>query len=119
MCYAHETLNAQIYHYHTYSECLVPCTGESTLMGIAMDGFPIMGPGINPESGKPWCQSDMDICGGREDGNGNYAYYVTVDYPYFFQVTFALFLKDKVLRNTLLSINFQAPKMSGVSYLWV
>ena len=86
MCYAHETLNAKIYHYHTYSECLVPCTGDSTLMGIAMDGFPIMGPGINPDTGKPWCQSDMDICGGREDENGNYAYYVTVDYPYFFQV---------------------------------
>ena len=62
------------------------CTGESKLFGFALDGFPIMGPGINPETNMAWCQKDMDVCGGREDADGNYAYYVTVDFPYYLQV---------------------------------
>ena len=79
------TLLQDNYHYHVYSECLTPCTGESQIYGVALDGFPIMGPGINPETNMPWCQSDMDHCGGREDENGNYAYYITPDFPYSFQ----------------------------------
>ena len=74
-----------MYHYHTWSECLSPCTGESQLVGVALDGFPIFGPGINPETGLVWSQSDMDACGGRDDENGNYGYYTTVDFPYVFQ----------------------------------
>lgn len=35
----------------------------------------------------PWCQKDLDTCGGKEDADGNYAYYVTVDFPYHLQVS--------------------------------
>ena len=45
-------------------------------MGIAMDGYPIYGPGINPSTGQVWSQNDMDACGGQEI-EGKYAYYVT------------------------------------------
>ena len=84
LCYAHPARRGN-YHYHVFSECLTPCTGESELFGVALDGFPIMGPGINPDTNKPWCQSDMDVCGGREDNDGNYAYYATIDFPYYLQ----------------------------------
>ena len=50
-----------------------------------------MGPGINPETNMAWCQKDMDVCGGREDADGNYAYYVTVDFPYYLQVPVTTF----------------------------
>ena len=43
-----------------------------------------MGPGINPDTGFVWSQSDMDKCGGKEV-DGKYAYYTTVDFPYYFQ----------------------------------
>ena len=62
-----------------------PCSGESEIVGVALDGFPIWGPGLNPETGFVWSQSDMDVCGGREDTDGNYGYYVTVDFPYILQ----------------------------------
>jgi hypothetical protein len=84
LCYAHPA-RKQNYHYHVASECLSPCTGESEVIGVALDGFPIMGPGINPATGAAWCQADMDVCGGREDADGNYAYYTTVDFPYYLQ----------------------------------
>ena len=85
LCYAHPNGPGGMYHYHTWSECLSPCTGHSQLVGVALDGFPIFGPGINPDTGLVWSQSDMDACGGRDDGNGNYGYYTTVDFPYVFQ----------------------------------
>ena len=86
MCYAHPNGDrGSRYHYHVWSPCLSTCTGESELIGIALDGFPIYGPGINPETGKVWSQSDMDLCGGRQDKNGKYAYYTTVDFPYMLQ----------------------------------
>ena len=47
LCYAHPNGPNGMYHYHTWSECLSPCTGESQLVGVALDGFPIFGPGIN------------------------------------------------------------------------
>jgi len=84
MCYAHPQGTGK-YHYHVYSECVAPCSGESQLFGVALDGFPIMGPGINPDTNLPWCQTDLDICGGKEDDDGNYAYYITVDFPYTLQ----------------------------------
>ena len=46
------------------------------LIGIAMDGYPIYGPGINPATNEVWSQNDMDACGGQEI-NGKYAYYTT------------------------------------------
>ena len=85
LCYAHPNGAGGQYHYHVWSECLSPCTGDSALVGVALDGFPIYGPGINPDTGLVWSQSDMDACGGREDENGNYGYYVTVDFPYILQ----------------------------------
>ena len=86
MCYAHPNGDrGSRYHYHVWSPCLSTCTGESELIGIALDGFPIYGPGINPDTGKVWSQSDMDLCGGRQDKNGKYAYYTTVDFPYMLQ----------------------------------
>ena len=60
------------YHYHVHSPCLAPCQGASELVGFALDGFPIMGPGINPATGAVWSQSDMDICGGKLDDDGIY-----------------------------------------------
>ena len=65
------------YHYHVGSECLAACNGTSEIIGVALDGFPIYGPGINPSNGQVWSQDDMDDCGGRDDSNGNYGYYVT------------------------------------------
>ena len=85
LCYAHPNGEGGQYHYHLWSDCLAPCTGDSALVGVALDGFPIYGPGINPDTGLVWSQSDMDACGGREDENGNYGYYVTVDFPYILQ----------------------------------
>ena len=84
-CYAHPNGLGGSYHYHIWSECLSPCTGKSQLVGVALDGFPIFGPGINPDTGLVWSQSDMDTCGGRDDENGNYGYYTTVDFPYVLQ----------------------------------
>ena len=64
----------------------MPCTGSSQLVGFALDGFPIMGPGINPDTGLVWSQSDMDdACGGKMDADGVYRYYTTVDFPYYLQ----------------------------------
>ena len=83
-CYAHPAGTQGNYHYHVWSECLAPCKAESELIGFALDGFPIMGPGINPTTGNMWSQSDMDVCGGRED-NGVYKYYTTIDFPYYLQ----------------------------------
>ena len=60
MCYAHPNGPGGMYHYHVWSECLSPCTGEAKIIGVALDGFPIKGPGINPATGALWCQSDMD-----------------------------------------------------------
>ena len=65
------------YHYHVGSECLAACNGASEIIGVALDGFPIYGPGLNPANGQVWSQDDMDDCGGRDDANGNYGYYVT------------------------------------------
>ena len=85
-CYAHPNGQGGKYHYHVWSECLQPCTGTSKLIGFALDGFPIMGPGINPSTGLVWSQSDMDDpCGGKMDNDGVYRYYTTVDFPYFLQ----------------------------------
>lgn len=84
-CYAHPTPTQGNYHYHVHSPCLAPCKGESELVGFALDGFPIMGPGINPATNAVWSQSDMDICGGKLDADGIYRYYTTVDFPYFLQ----------------------------------
>jgi hypothetical protein len=66
LCYAHPNGQGGKYHYHVWSPCIAECTGASELVGIALDGFPIYGPGINPDTGKVWSQSDMDFCGGKE-----------------------------------------------------
>ena len=71
-CYAHPAGSNGNYHYHVHSPCLAPCQGASELVGFALDGFPIMGPGINPATGAVWSQSDMDICGGKLDDDGIY-----------------------------------------------
>lgn len=84
-CYAHPAPQEGNYHYHVHSPCLAPCTGTSTLVGFALDGFPIMGPGINPVTNSLWSQSDMDECGGKMDDDGIYRYYTTVDFPYYLQ----------------------------------
>ncbi|CBY20369.1 unnamed protein product [Oikopleura dioica] len=84
LCYAHPNGQGGKYHYHVWSPCIAECTGASEFVGIALDGFPIYGPGINPDTGMVWSQSDMDFCGGKEV-DGKYAYYVTVDFPYVLQ----------------------------------
>ena len=50
----------------------MPCKGTSEIVGFALDGFPIMGPGINPATNALWSQSDMDECGGKMDADGIY-----------------------------------------------
>lgn len=84
-CYAHPAPQEGNYHYHVHSPCLAPCTGTSVLIGFALDGFPIMGPGLNPDTNSLWSQSDMDECGGKMDADGIYRYYTTVDFPYYLQ----------------------------------
>ena len=126
MCYAHPNGDrGSRYHYHVWSPCLSTCTGESELIGIALDGFPIYGPGINPDTGKVWSQSDMDLCGGRQDKNGKYAYYTTVDFPYMLQcyrghtdqtenlvtgTSFKSFANNTAAYNDLQLLAFETPR---------
>jgi len=108
LCYAHPNGPNGRYHYHTWSECLAPCTGTSELIGVALDGYPIMGPGINPDTGNVWSQSDMDECGGQEI-DGKYAYYTTVDFPYILQC-----FRGDTSRTTTGGVTFNAVGNCGL-----
>jgi hypothetical protein len=82
---------SSVYHYHSASECVLDAldsgTGQSKLIGYALDGFGIYGP--RDENGDELTSEDLDECHGITSEvkfNGKkqtiYHYVATVDYPY-------------------------------------
>ncbi len=74
------------YHYHSLSSCFKDVSIE-TVLGFALDGFPITGPMVAP--GKYLTTSDLDECHGLTsevmlDGVAKvtYHYVMTQDFPY-------------------------------------
>jgi len=74
------------YHYHTLSSCIKDI-GVKTVIGYALDGFPITGPTVAPNS--ILTTSDLDECHGitssyTVDGKTvtGYHYVMTQDFPY-------------------------------------
>ena len=74
------------YHYHSLSSCFADA-GVSTVLGYALDGFPITGPKV--ADGKYLSTDDLDVCHGitseiLEDGakKVTYHYVMTSDFPY-------------------------------------
>ncbi|HSX45989.1 MAG TPA: YHYH protein [Candidatus Saccharimonadia bacterium] len=74
------------YHYHTLSACIKD-TNVRTVIGYALDGFPITGPQVAP--GNILTTSDLDECHGitsqiNLDGKLTtmYHYVMTQDFPY-------------------------------------
>jgi hypothetical protein len=75
-----------IYHYHTLSACIKD-TSVSTVIGFALDGFPITGPRVSDKN--YLTTSDLDECHGivsevTLDGKKTtmYHYVMTQDFPY-------------------------------------
>ncbi|XP_072050344.1 uncharacterized protein [Amphiura filiformis] len=67
-----------IYHYTQLSDCLYNTeSGDNEIFGVALDGFPIYGPGNSNITNK-----DLDVCHGRLEPNGQYKYFVTKEFPY-------------------------------------
>lgn len=73
------------YHYHSSSPCL-PGAKSDSLVGWALDGYPILG--MRDAKGKLLTNADLDACHGRAEHvtiNGrtyDYAYRLTREYPY-------------------------------------
>ncbi|MBN9606902.1 MAG: YHYH protein [Actinomycetales bacterium] len=74
------------YHYHTLSSC-IGAVGVDTVIGYALDGFPITGPTVGP--GNVLITADLDACHGivseiELDGTTvtTYHYVMTQDFPY-------------------------------------
>jgi YHYH protein len=74
------------YHYHTLSSCIKDTTVH-TVIGYALDGFPITGPTVGP--GNILTTADLDECHGIVslidlDGKNvtRYHYVMTQDFPY-------------------------------------
>jgi hypothetical protein len=75
-----------IYHYHTLSSCITDI-GVGTVIGFALDGFPITGPKLSDTN--ILTTSDLDVCHGisSEITLDNkkvtaYHYVMTQDFPY-------------------------------------
>ncbi len=83
-CDGHPQANAQ-YHYHSASPC-IPGVESDSLVGWALDGFPILG--LRDAAGSDLTDADLDACHGRKevvtvDGRAYvYAYHMTREYPY-------------------------------------
>lgn len=84
-CDAHPQ-QTHVYHYHTLSNCITD-TSVQTVIGFALDGFPITGPQVGV--GNILTTDDLDECHGIEsevilDGTPTttYHYVMTQDYPY-------------------------------------
>lgn len=83
-CDGHPQSNSQ-YHYHNGSPC-IPGYDRDTLVGWALDGYPILG--MKNASGGWITNTDLDACHGRAehvtvDGRSySYAYRLTREYPY-------------------------------------
>ena len=73
------------YHYHSSSPCL-PGAESDTVVGWALDGYPILG--MRDAGGKLLTNGDLDACHGRAETvtvsgrTYNYAYRLTREYPY-------------------------------------
>jgi hypothetical protein len=75
-----------VYHYHTLSSCIKDISVK-TVIGFALDGFPITGPRVG--SNNILASSDLDVCHGLSsqivlDGKNvtTYHYVMTQDFPY-------------------------------------
>ena len=84
-CSGHPQITGQ-YHYHTLSSCIKDIS-VSTVVGFAIDGFPITGP--NVDNNNILTTSDLDVCHGITskitlDGKEvtTYHYVMTQDFPY-------------------------------------
>lgn len=78
--------NSGEYHYHNLSACIKDAS-EKTVLGYALDGFPITGPKV--ADGKYLTTDDLDECHGitsQINENGmpvtTYHYVMTYDFPY-------------------------------------
>jgi len=84
LCDGHPQMRGQ-YHYHSSSPCLPGAQGDS-LVGWALDGYPILG--MKDASGTLLTNADLDACHGRAEpvsAGGRtyrYAYRLTREYPY-------------------------------------
>lgn len=83
-CNAHPSPNGQ-YHYHIYPRCISSCSqgNPSTILGVALDGFPIYGP-VHP-NGTILTNEYLDECHGIEvdvDGKKTYRYIINDQFPY-------------------------------------
>lgn len=84
-CDGHPEKNG-LYHYHTLSRCIAD-VGVSTIIGFALDGFPITGPQLGDKN--ILTTNDLDECHGitSEVTFGDkkvktYHYVMTQDFPY-------------------------------------
>ncbi|RLT27645.1 MAG: YHYH protein [Chloroflexi bacterium] len=84
-CAGHPQMSGE-YHYHDLSPCL-PSWDAKTVVGFALDGYPITGPRI--AAGDILTTSDLDECHGMTseivlDGKTvtSYHYVMTQDFPY-------------------------------------
>ncbi len=84
-CQGHPQQRGQ-YHYHNLSSCIQDVS-EKTVIGYALDGFPITGPALG--TGKYLTTADLDECHGItseivQDGQRkiSYHYVMTIDFPY-------------------------------------
>lgn len=101
LCDGHPQATSQ-YHYHNGSPC-IPGADADSLVGWALDGFPILG--RRDAHGAELTNDDLDACHGRSetvtvDGRTyQYAYRLTREYPY----SLGCF-KGQVLASTLRDI---------------
>jgi hypothetical protein len=84
-CNGHPQMDG-IYHYHTLSSCIKNASAQ-TVIGYALDGYPITGPTI--ATGNVLTTDDLDVCHGITssislDGviTTIYHYVMTQDFPY-------------------------------------
>ena len=84
-CSGHPQMSGE-YHYHTLSRCIKDASA-STVIGFALDGFPITGPRISDHN--ILATADLDECHGivsQIDLDGKnittYHYVMTEDFPY-------------------------------------
>ncbi len=84
-CDGHPQMTSE-YHYHTLSSCIAD-TGVDTVLGFALDGFPITGPKVGTNN--VLTTGDLDECHGITstidlDGKSvtTYHYVMTEDFPY-------------------------------------
>lgn len=101
-CDGHPQANAQ-YHYHNASPC-IPGVESDSVVGWALDGFPILG--MKDAAGSWITNADLDACHGRRETvhvggrTYDYAYRLTREYPYILGC-----FKGELLENTLQEVH--------------